>query len=208
MDYFSKRERIVLLIVVISIISVVVFKMGFKELEQVESQPLNFVSNINIEEITEPIQPTIIMVHISGEVYKPGIVQMDLGKRLIDAIQLAGGLKKDADLDRINLARKLEDEEKIYIPKVGEELNNDIIQVVMNNNTNSNSSNVGNSTKININKCSQIELEALPGIGPVLAGKIIDYRNATAFLTIEDLKQVSGIGDKKYEALKDLITVK
>lgn len=208
MDYFSKRERIVLLIVVISIISVVVFKMGFKELEQVESQPLNFVSNINIEENPEPIQPTIIMVHISGEVYKPGIVQMDLGKRLIDAIQLAGGLKKDADLDRINLARKLDDEEKIYIPKVGEELNNDIIQVVMNNNTSSNSSNVNNSSKININKCSQIELESLPGIGPVLAGKIIEYRNATTFLTIEDLKQVSGIGDKKYEALKDLITVK
>jgi competence protein ComEA len=210
MDYFTKRERIVLLVVVISIISVVIFKMGFKDLKKSEIEPLNFVSTVNTEEIEveQEEETTVIMVHISGQVYKPGIVEIDLGKRLTDAIKLAGGLKKEADLDRINLAKKLIDEEKIYIPKVGEELNSDIIELVSSNNSNDNAV-VSNSTgKININKCSQIELESLPGIGEVLAMRIIDYRNLNVFTTIEDLKQVSGIGDKKYESLKDLITVK
>ena len=210
MDYFTKRERIVLLVVVISIISVVIFKMGFKDLKKAEIEPLNFVSTVNTEEIEleQEEETTVIMVHISGEVYKPGIVEIDLGKRLTDAIKLAGGLKKEADLDRINLAKKLIDEEKIYIPKVGEELNSDIIELVSSNNSNDNAT-ISNSTgKININKCSQIELESLPGIGEVLAMRIIDYRNLNVFTTIEDLKQVSGIGDKKYESLKDLITVK
>lgn len=210
MDYFTKRERIVLLVVVISIISVVIFKMGFKDLKKAEIEPLNFVSTVNTEEIEleQEEETTVIMVHISGEVYKPGIVEIDLGKRLTDAIKLAGGLKKEADLDRINLAKKLIDEEKIYIPKVGEELNSDIIELVSSNNSNDNAT-ISNSTgKININKCSQIELESLPGIGEVLAMRIIDYRNLNVFATIEDLKQVSGIGDKKYDSLKDLITVK
>lgn len=210
MDYFTKRERIVLLVVVISIISVVIFKMGFKDLKKAEIEPLNFVSTVNTEEIEleQEVETTVIMVHISGEVYKPGIVEIDLGKRLTDAIKLAGGLKKEADLDRINLAKKLIDEEKIYIPKVGEELNSDIIELVSSNNSNDNAT-ISNSTgKININKCSQIELESLPGIGEVLAMRIIDYRNLNVFTTIEDLKQVSGIGDKKYDSLKDLITVK
>lgn len=209
MDYFTKRERIVLLIVVFSIISVVVFKMGFKDFKKAEIEPLNFISTINIEDnIDEQEEITVIMVHISGQVYKPGIVEIDLGKRLIDAIKLAGGLKKEADLDRINLAKKLIDEEKIYIPKVGEELNSDIIELVVSNSSNNNANTSNSSDKININKCSQADLESLPGIGAVLALRIIDYRNLNAFTTIEDLKQVSGIGDKKYEALKDLITVK
>lgn len=211
MEYFTKRERIVLLVVVFSIISVVVFKMGFKDLPKAESEPLNFVSTINTEEDIQEQdeeETAIIMVHISGQVHKPGIVEIDLGKRLIDAIKLAGGLKKEADQDRINLAKKLIDEEKIYIPKVGEELKSDIIDLGSNINI-ANNTNVTNSNdKININKCSQAELESLPGIGGVLALRIIDYRNSNPFTTIEDLKQVSGIGDKKYESVKDLITVK
>ena len=66
------------------------------------------------------------MVHISGQVYNPGIVELELGNRLIDAVKLAGGLKKDADIDRINLAKKLVDEEKIYIPKIGEDTSEEI----------------------------------------------------------------------------------
>lgn len=213
MDYFTKRERIVLLVVVFSIISVVVFKMGFKDLPKAESEPLNFVSTINTDNTDENIQEqeeeaTVIMVHISGQVYKPGIVEIDLGKRLTDAIKLAGGLKKEADLDRINLAKKLIDEEKIYIPKVGEELNSDIIDLDSNINVANNTNATNSNGKININKCSQADLESLPGIGGVLALRIIDYRNSNPFTTIEDLKQVSGIGDKKYEAVKDLIIVK
>lgn len=208
MDYFTKRERIVLLVVVFIIVSVVVFKMGFKEFNKSQKEPLNFISTVNIEndEIEEDVieEDVMIMVHISGQVYKPGIVEIDLGKRLIDAINIAGGLKKEADLDRINLAKKLIDEEKIYIPKVGEELNSDIIDIQISSDTSSPASN----GIININKCSKAELESLPGIGDVLATRIMDYRTSNPFKTIEELKEVSGIGDKKYEGLKDLITVK
>lgn len=205
MDYFTKRERIVILVVVFIITSVVVFKMGFKDVKKNKIEPLNFASSIIIEDEVDEIEEDVkIMVHISGQVYKPGIVELDLGKRLIDAINIAGGLKKEADVDRVNLAKKLEDEEKIYIPKIGEELNSDIIEI----NSNSSNSNSENNGKININKCSQIELESLPGIGEVIAMRIIDFRNSNPFKTIEELKEVSGIGDKKYDAIKELIKVK
>ncbi len=205
MDYFTKKEGIVILGVVFIIVSVVVFKMSFKNPSKAENNSLNFISPVIIEEENNEIEEdVIIMVHISGQVYKPGIVEIELGKRLIDAINLAGGLKKEADLDRINLAKKLVDEEKIYVPKVGEELNDDIIDsqvTIVSSSPNTNG-------KININKCSQKELESLPGIGEVLALRVIEYRNSNVFKIIDDIKQVSGIGDKKYEAIKDLITVK
>lgn len=205
MDYFTKRERIVVLVVVFIIVSVVVFKMGFEDLKKPQNEPLNFISSVVIEDEDDEVEEAVmIMVHISGQVYKPGIVEIDLGKRLIDAINIAGGLKKEADSDRINLAKKLIDEEKIYIPKVGEELNSDIIDIQISSDIISSTS----SGKININKCSKGELESLPGIGEVLAARIIDFRNSNPFKTIEELKDVSGIGDKKYEGLKDLITVK
>lgn len=140
-----------------------------------------------------------IMVHISGQVYNPGIVILESGDRLIDAVELAGGLKKEADLDKINLAKKLSDEEKIYIPKIGEE---SVIEVFE-------SGSSDNSTgKININTCTKEELMTLPGIGDVLADRIISYRKENKFKAVEDIKNVSGIGEKKYEDIKDLITVK
>ncbi len=205
MEFLTKKEKIVILAVVFIIISMVLFRMSSKNETQAKYEPLNIISTINLEDDLDKFEEiTTIMVHISGQVYKPGIVQLDMGKRVIDAIDLAGGLKKEADLDRINLAKKLLDEEKIYIPKVGEVLNDDIMDLQLT----SISSNINSTNKININKCSQMDLESLPGIGPVLALRIIDYRTSNAFKTVEDLKEVSGIGDKKYESLKDLITVK
>ena len=205
MEFLTKKEKIVILAVVFIIISMVLFRMSSKNETQAKYEPLNIISTINLEDDLDKFEEiTTIMVHISGQVYKPGIVQLDMGKRVIDAIDLAGGLKKEADLDRINLAKKVLDEEKIYIPKVGEVLNDDIMDLQLT----SISSNINSTNKININKCSQMDLESLPGIGPVLALRIIDYRTSNAFKTVDDLKEVSGIGDKKYESLKDLITVK
>ncbi|WP_236914677.1 helix-hairpin-helix domain-containing protein [Clostridium sp. Cult2] len=155
---------------------------------------------INLDEEIETIEDNqYIMVHISGEVYNPGIIELKLGSRVIDAVNLAGGLKKDADSDRINLARKLSDEEKIHIPKIGEE---DIpIETTNLNHTD-------NKGKININNCTKEELMSLPGIGEVLAGKILEYREQHLFKTIEDIMNVSGIGDKKFDSIKELITTK
>ncbi len=209
MDSFTKKEQIGILIIVLSI----VILLGFQFIKGNFLKPNEDIGLINdiideneIEELNqiEAQEKQIIMVHISGEVFNPGLVKLFSGDRVIDAVELAGGLKKEADLDRINLAKKLEDEEKIYIPKIGEEINSADLIISTESSESSKSSKSG---KININTCSQSELESLPGIGQVIAGRIIDYRKSNPFKKIEDIKNVSGIGDKKFEGIRDLITV-
>jgi competence protein ComEA len=139
------------------------------------------------------------MVHVSGQVYNPGIVELKFGSRVIDAINLAGGLKKDADSDKINLARKLSDEEKVHVPRIGEE------EIPLED---SNLGQGNNKVKININTCTKEELMSLPGVGEVLAERILEYREQTSFKTLEDIMNVSGIGEKKFENIKELIIVK
>ena len=147
-----------------------------------------------------------------------------------------GGLKKDASIDDINLAYKLEDGMKIYIPILEEKENEEQLQNSTNNDKNMNSANTinstgkkdltekyvttssgtgksnlesiekGQSTKVNINTATQEQLETLPGIGPSTASKIIGYRTEKGnFNNIEDIKEVSGIGDAKFEKIKDFI---
>ncbi|WP_277218087.1 helix-hairpin-helix domain-containing protein [Peptoniphilus vaginalis] len=140
-----------------------------------------------------------IMVHISGAVNKPGILRLDSNKRVIDALDLAGGARDDADLDKINLAAKLHDEEKIYIPKIGEVQSN-ISSLA------SSPSSSASSSKININSADLNELTKIPGVGEKTAQKILDYRANNSFSSIEDIKNVPGIGDKKFESMKDYIS--
>ncbi len=208
MGSFTKSEQIVILIIVLAIILILGYNFIIKDIMSEKEVPIALLDQISIPESTEeePIANTIIMVHISGQVYNPGLVELVLGDRVIDAVNLAGGLTRDADLDRINLAQKVQDEEKIYIPKIGE-----ISEPIMEGNISNVLSKEGttlNSTKININLATSDELDKLPGIGPVIAQRIIDYRSSTPFKNIEDLKNVSGIGDKIYNGLKELITVK
>lgn len=210
MSSFTKREQIVILVIVFIIIISLGFKFILKDIIRPEPQIIqeidsdNILKYDNIEEETKNEEISIIMVHISGQVYKPGLVELESGKRLKDAVELAGGLKREADLDKINLAKKLSDEEKIYIPKVGEEPSGEIQSIVMESTT---SSNLKDPSKIDINNCEKEALLSLPGIGDVIAGRIIDYRQTNKFKTIEDIKNVSGIGDKKFEGIKELITV-
>ncbi|MGB9553591.1 MAG: helix-hairpin-helix domain-containing protein, partial [bacterium] len=138
------------------------------------------------------------------------------GARVADAIKLAGGATSEADLDALNLAMILKDGDKVVVPQKASRnsfteeettefpLTNPVNQPQMNI-----SSQPGQAGKININTASASELESLPGIGPVLAQRIVDYRTQKGgFKSIEEIKEVSGIGDKKFEAIKDLITVK
>ncbi|KGG80175.1 hypothetical protein Y919_07660 [Caloranaerobacter azorensis H53214] len=204
---FTKKEQIVILILVICIISIISIKLiksNDIKLDEV-GQDINDIEdeeNVNIsQKSTEEDKDKIIMVHISGEVYKPGLVILKEGDRVIDAVNAAGGLKEEADLDRINLAKKLVDEEKIYVPKKSEKnfVGNSQENVILNTSVSTN--------KININNASLNELMELPGIGKVLAGRIIEYRAKNRFNSIEDIKNVSGIGEKRFEAIKDLITI-
>jgi competence protein ComEA len=144
-----------------------------------------------------------IKVYICGEINKAGVYEINKNMRIIDLIELAGGAKKDAFLESINLAEILTDSQKIYVPSKLEASNSG------NNDFGNGFNSVSNSSKvININFAGINELELLPGIGPELAQRIIDYRNNTGtFKNKDDLKNVTGIGEKKFEALKDLISI-
>lgn len=145
-----------------------------------------------------------IYVDLSGAVIRPGLYHLSGEARVNDLLVAAGGLSAEADREwlsqSINLAQKLQDGVKIYIPAVNEKIKNNNVE----------SGEIAGAIvgKININLATKAELEALPKIGPATAQKIIDYRNTHgSFTTIEDLKKVSGIGEKTFEELKELITV-
>lgn len=144
-----------------------------------------------------------------------GIVKIKEGSRLYEAIEMAGGSNQDADLSKINLAYALSDGQKIYIPKVGEVISeqNEFSEYITsgfgNNGLVEDKNGIANGgEKVNINTANQTELETLPGIGPSTAQKIIDYRSKKGkFETIEDIQNVKGIGDGKFEEIKDNICV-
>lgn len=175
---------------------------GSEEIEEVENE-INNENNIDGED--EEVEE--IIVHITGEVNKPGIVILNKNSRIADAINKAGGATKEADLNQINLAYILEDGQKIYIPNKNEKIDED--EYI----TEGNGNNIGNNNskegeKVNINEAMQTELEELPGIGPSLASRIIEYREQNGdFKKIEELQNVKGIGDAKYNDIKDKVTV-
>lgn len=175
----------------------------------------NNVSNVDNSEIkNSQDDKDIIVVHITGAVKNPGIVKLEEGSRIEAAIEASGGLTDDADISKVNLAYILEDGIKIRIPSSFDEniIDSDIliqdsgedIIIQETNNSNSNSN-----VNININKATETELETLPGIGASLASRIIEYREQNGkFSNIEEIKNVSGIGDSKYNNIKDYICVK
>jgi competence protein ComEA len=161
-----------------------------------------------------------IKAYICGCVVNPGVYELESGVRVIDLLDKAGGPKKEACLEAINLALLLSDCQRIYVPSVDEIKKgkslffsiNDFNSLFSGNNNDSSSNNNLNNTSvvqlININLASSAELESLPGIGSKIAKDIIDYRNKYGFFSNkEDIKNVKGIGDKKYEKIKDLISV-
>ena len=134
-----------------------------------------------------------LYVHIVGEVVTPGMYQLPLGARLVDAVFAAGGLTEFADNSSVNLARELSDGEQVVVSSVNEQ-----------------SETLGTSSGglISINRASDKELEELPGIGPALSARIIAWREANGgFKSIEDLLKVSGIGENLLSGLRDSVTL-
>lgn len=149
-------------------------------------------------------QNEAMKVHITGQINREGVYEIKDGDRLEDLINKAGGLSPDADSKSLNLAMKLEDQMKIYIPSKDEILDQEDAstdQIISNADLSSQEG------KININEASKEELMTLPNIGEKRAQAIIDYRESKKFETIEEIKNVTGIGDKFYQAMQDLITV-
>lgn len=165
----------------------------------------NIEENTNDEEKDEELEE--IVVHITGEINKPGIVTLKENSRIADAINAAGGTRKEADLNQINLAYILEDGQKIYIPNKNEKIE-DNEYIIDGNGNNEGSTNKKEGDKVNINEAMQTELEELPGIGPSLASRIIEYREVNGkFKKIEDLQNVKGIGDAKFVEIKDKVSI-
>ncbi len=157
--------------------------------------------------ITPTPRPTatmvLIVVDVRGAVHNPGVYTLPAGSRVQDALTRAGEVTSDADTRSLNLARRLNDGEQLYVPRYGE-----ATPLPPPTPARGAPTPTRLASKININTASVAELDTLPGIGPALAQRIIDYRTQHGdFKTIEDLKKVRGIGEALFNQIKDLITV-
>lgn len=154
-----------------------------------------------------------IKVYVVGEVNSPGVVSLKEKARIVDAIDAAGGKTENADLTKINLAYILEDGVQIYVPKIGEKANEKESYITDEAGegviTDELVSTEKKASKVNINTANSEKLQTVPGVGQATAEKIIKYRNEKGkFQKAEDIKNVEGIGDSKYEKMKDYIDVK
>lgn len=144
-----------------------------------------------------------ITAYINGEVKNPGVYKVKEESRIEDLVKIAGGFTQNADKSRLNLAKKLRDEDYIYVDKINEGQSGAAVS------QSSKSNGIGQNGKININTASKEELKTVSGIGDVTAQKIIDYREKNgSFSTVEDLKKVGRIGDKTLEKMKDKIDIR
>ena len=157
-----------------------------------EPEPLELEEN--------PQEEENLVVDVKGAIKSPGVYEMKLGDRVIDVIEQAGGLHENADSNNINFAMKLVDEMVLYIPIVGEELTPEpTVGGVQNQ----------GDGKVNLNKASEAELQTLTGVGPAKATAIIEYRDQNGgFKKVEEVMEISGIGEKTFEKFKDQITVR
>ena len=170
------------------------------KIKSLNNNEVTVLENIVSEEENVEIEENdTIKIHISGEINSPGLIELEIGSRIFDAIEKAGGITESADVSKVNLAYILSDGEKIYIPSFDDELE-DINLENVNSETN---------LKTNINNANEEKLEKLHGIGESTEKAKNEYRKMNGrFLDINDLKNVSGIGESKFNRLKDYICVK
>jgi competence protein ComEA len=180
-----KKGLALVLIIAIIIMAVMGIKLAGREKEIV------FTDLTEVDTDEKDYVKDYIYVDIDGAVKNPGVYLLAEGSRVIDAINMAGGLEEGAFTRNINKAGKLTDGEKIYIPAEGE----------------SNAESFQSNNLININTASAELLMTLPGIGEVYAERIIEYRTNKKFSSIEEIKNIQGIGDKTFEKLKELISI-
>jgi competence protein ComEA len=183
-----QRKSLLVLAVLIIASSGVLFLRGASE-EIVAAE---------VTEIEMPETVMLLVVDVAGAVLNPGVYSLPMNSRVIDAINAAGNVLKGADVSDINLARLLKDGEQVYVYAASRGSSS--------SRSTARSAPPRNTGPIAINRASAKELEALDGIGPVLAGRIIAYRNANGpFVTLEALLEVSGIGPAKFAQFKEKI---
>lgn len=204
----SRQEKIIFFIIV----SILVITFGWKFYGRGKNEITIIPSTTEGETISLPaedgVDKSICIIHITGAVNQPGVYQLDQGKRVIDAVKIAGGEAEGANLDAVNLAAHIYDGQKIVIPFIFE-INNDTLYSSLETvATPQRQMNFDSSSLLNLNSAESSQLENLPGIGPVLADRILEYRRDHGmFHTMEEIMNVPGIGEKKFESIKELITV-
>ncbi len=209
--FFNRDKKLMIKVIAGVILFVIAF--AFYLMKNIASENDMVLSDIPENEIQSNEQATkpaitediMIVVEIAGAVINPSVVELVEGSRVYEAIEKAGGLTKDADTRSINQAEILTDGQKIYIP-TKEELESS--QGVTSPYSNTYNTGTSQSGLININTADLNTLQQLTGVGPATAEKIISYRNENGkFNSIEDIKNINGIGDKTFEKFKDKITV-
>ena len=202
---FIKEKKTIIFIILIIIILI-----G----KNIYNSTQKYNNNVDVNQVVvnetkdeKEIEEKIIAVHITGAIKNAGVIRIEENSRIEDVIEKAGGLTEDADITNVNLAFIVEDGVKIRIPSTNDKDEIDIVtessgsEVIDENDETSNG-------LININKASQAELETLNGIGTSLALKIIEYREQNGkFKTISDIKNVSGIGENKFNNIRNFIDV-
>jgi competence protein ComEA len=149
--------------------------------------------SVSADETANEVIEQFLYVHVVGEVLSPGMYQLPIGARLVDAVFAAGGLTEDADNASVNLARELTDGEQIIVFSISQE---------------GEAAGTTSSGLVSLNRAGDKELEELPGIGPALAGRIIAWREANGgFKSVQDLLKVSGIGESLLAGVIDLVTL-
>lgn len=208
-DFLKQRK----IIIIIGILVIIFIGWKFYNLSNnTDIENNDFIVNDTKEEKKNDNEEEEMMaVHVTGEVNNPGVVKIKEGSRIEDVIKAAGGLTENGDITNVNLAYVVEDGMKIRIPSNDDEnITEDYITedsgkgVIMSEESNNSTSSI-----VNINTANEAELEQLPGIGPSISSKIVEYRNKNGkFKNIEDIKNVTGIGDSKFEKIKEYIKVK
>ena len=157
------------------------------------------VESVVLQEVTPmvaPVAPADLIINVAGKVRTPGVYQLPPGSRVIDAIKAAGDQLKGVDISDINLARTLVDGEQILVGSVKYSSGKVIVKKISPDNP------------LDINRATLAQLDTLPGIGPVTAGRIIDYRIKVGRINnLDELKKISGLGGSKFEEIKALLRV-
>jgi competence protein ComEA len=204
----SRQEKIVFLIIISALLVTFSWKLYSKEKSSITIVPTAEIGENDNREENEIIDKEICIVHISGAVNHPGVYQLTEGERIIDAVKMAGGEMERANVDAVNLAAHLYDGQKIVIPFISENNADEVAQKDIANEELGQPDYSVNSTLLNLNAVTSNQLETLPGIGPALADRILAYRKDHGlFKNIEDVMNVSGIGEKRFESIKEYITV-
>ncbi|MBO6202247.1 MAG: helix-hairpin-helix domain-containing protein [Selenomonas sp.] len=188
-----KKQLFVLIIILLAAIGGTYYGLYSEEQSAVLESSPPAENALPVKEIT---------IYVTGAVNKPGLVKVAEGARAADAINACGGLLPIADSEKINLAQNLKDGQQLKVPeKERSNSNVDKSKADM-------SKNGGSGEMVNINTADEKALDTLPGIGPAMAKRIIEYREAEGlFQSIEDIKKIRGIGDAKFEKLKDKICI-